>query len=75
MPHCFEQKLTNFQCAKLVPALEMPKHRKLGKAFEFSGSMTHKTLVFNVVKHLEATIDRQTEVLSKVYHILESHAK
>jgi len=53
----------------------MPKHRKLGKAFEFSGSTTHKTLVFNVVKHLKATIDRQTKVLSKVYHILESHAK
>ncbi|KAG1722862.1 hypothetical protein EDB19DRAFT_1834831 [Suillus lakei] len=49
--------------------------RKLGKAFELNGSTTHKTLVLNVVKCLKAAIDRQTEVLSKIFGVLESHAK
>ncbi|KAG1792274.1 uncharacterized protein HD556DRAFT_1309351 [Suillus plorans] len=61
-PRRFGQNLTNVKHAKSVPALEMPKRRKLRKAFEFDGSPTraHETLVFDVVKHLEAAIDRQT---------------
>jgi hypothetical protein len=74
----FGKDLSNTQHADLesesVPAFEMPKSRKL--AFEFNGSMTHENLVFaNVVKHLEAAIDKQTEVLSKICRILESCAK
>jgi hypothetical protein len=54
-----------------VPVLEMPKRRKLGKAFEFDGHTIHETLI-DVGKHLKAAMDRQTEVLSKIYHVLES---
>ncbi|KAG2365278.1 hypothetical protein BDR07DRAFT_1481539 [Suillus spraguei] len=70
----FGRNLTNVQCAESVPALEMPKHRKLEKAFEFNESMTRETLLVDAVKHLEAAIDRQTDVLSKIHHVLESGA-
>jgi hypothetical protein len=64
------------QRAKSAPALEVPKPRKLAKIFELNGSLaTHDTLIMNVVKHLEAAVDRQTEVLSKIYGVLESSAK
>ncbi|KAG1876101.1 hypothetical protein C8R48DRAFT_768941 [Suillus tomentosus] len=71
----FGKNLTNVQRAESVPALEMSKRRKLGKAFEFNGTTTDETLVLNAVKHLETAIDRQTEVLSKIYRVLESRAK
>jgi hypothetical protein len=60
-----------------MPALEMPKCRKLGKAFKINGraTQTHESLVVDVVKHLEAAIDKQTEVLSKICRALESSAK
>ncbi|KAG1869313.1 hypothetical protein C8R48DRAFT_771462 [Suillus tomentosus] len=72
-PRCFGQNLTNVQRAQSVPALEAPKRRKLGKPFEFDG--THETSTLNAVKRLEAAIDRQTEVLSKIYRVLEGSAK
>ncbi|KAG1903870.1 uncharacterized protein F5891DRAFT_977416 [Suillus fuscotomentosus] len=76
MPHHFGRNLTNIQRAKSVPALEGLKRRKLGKVFKLNRSATHETLILNVVKRLEAAIDRQTEVLSKIYDgVLESHAK
>jgi hypothetical protein len=56
-----------------MPALETPKRRKLGKAFELT--QTRETLVVDVVKHIEAAIDRQTEVLSKICRVLESSTK
>ncbi|KAG1799430.1 uncharacterized protein HD556DRAFT_1439812 [Suillus plorans] len=59
----------------VAPALEVPKCRKLGKAFKLNRSMTHETSVLNVAKRLEAAIDRQTEVLSKIYRVLEGSAK
>lgn len=37
--------------------------------------MTREAWILNVVKHVEAAIDRQTEVLSKIYDVLESRAK
>ncbi|KAG2028610.1 hypothetical protein BDR03DRAFT_988327 [Suillus americanus] len=70
-PRQFGRHLTNVQRAESVPVLEVPKRRKLGKAFEFNGRTIHETLV-DVGKHLEAAMDRQTEVLSKIYHVLES---
>ncbi|KAG1820133.1 hypothetical protein EV424DRAFT_1539550 [Suillus variegatus] len=73
---CFGRNLINVQRAKSAPALEVPKPRKLAKIFELNGSLaTHDTLIMNVVKHLEAAVDRQTEVLSKIYGVLESSAK
>ncbi|KAG2111080.1 hypothetical protein BD769DRAFT_1392170 [Suillus cothurnatus] len=62
-PHRFGQHLTNVPRAQSMPALEMPKRRKLGKAFEINGraTQTHESLVVDVVKHLEAAIDKQTE--------------
>lgn len=75
MPHRFGRDLTNVQRTKSVPALEGPKRRKLGKVFELNRSATHETLIWDIVKHLEAAIDRQTEVLSKIYGVLESRAK
>ncbi|KAG2122704.1 hypothetical protein BD769DRAFT_1389585 [Suillus cothurnatus] len=72
-PHGFGQNLTNVERAKLMPALETPKRRKLGKAFELT--QTRETLVVDVVKHIEAAIDRQTEVLSKICRVLESSTK
>ncbi|KAG0693936.1 hypothetical protein DFH29DRAFT_881078 [Suillus ampliporus] len=74
-PRHFRQNLSNVQRAESAPVLEVLKCRKLGKAFELNGSTTHETLVLNVVKRLEAAIDRQTEVLSRIYGVLESHAK
>ncbi|KAG2102543.1 uncharacterized protein F5147DRAFT_655001 [Suillus discolor] len=74
-PHCFGRNLTNVQHAKSVLALEGLKRRKLEKAFELNRSATHETLIQDIVKHLEAAIDRQTEVLSKIYGVLESRAK
>ncbi|KAG1893609.1 uncharacterized protein F5891DRAFT_1196137 [Suillus fuscotomentosus] len=74
-PHHFGRNLSNVQHAQSVPALEVPKCRKLGKAFELNRSMTHETSELSVVKCLEAAIDRQTEVLSKIYRILEGSAK
>ncbi|KAG1780095.1 hypothetical protein EV702DRAFT_1043443 [Suillus placidus] len=70
-PRQFGRHLTNVQRAESVPVLEVPKCRTLGKAFEFNGHTIHETLV-DVGKHLEAAMDRQTEVLSKIYHVLES---
>jgi hypothetical protein len=59
-----------------VPALEVPKPRKLAKVFKLDGSLAiHDTLIMDVVKHLKAAVDRQTEVLSKIYGVLESSAK
>jgi hypothetical protein len=49
------------------------KRRKLGEVFELDRSAT--PLIMDVVKHLEAAADRQTEVLSKIYGVLESCAK
>jgi hypothetical protein len=49
------------------------KRRKLGEVFELDRSAT--PLIMDVVKHLEAAADRQTEVLSKIYGVLESRAK
>ncbi|KAG1832486.1 hypothetical protein EV424DRAFT_1533658 [Suillus variegatus] len=74
-PRRFGRNLSNVQRAQSAPALEVPKCRKLGKAFELNRSMTHETSVLNVVKRLEAAIDRQTEVLSKIYRVLEGSAK
>ncbi|KAG1893116.1 uncharacterized protein F5891DRAFT_1196838 [Suillus fuscotomentosus] len=71
----FGRNLTNVQRAKSAPAFEAPKPRKLAKVFEFNRSATHDTLIMNVVKRLEAAVDRQTEVLSKIYGVLESSAK
>ncbi|KAG2742406.1 hypothetical protein P692DRAFT_20821983 [Suillus brevipes Sb2] len=51
--------------------LNQYQHLKLGKPFEFDGSTTHETLTLSVVKCLKAVIDMQTEVLSKIYRILE----
>ncbi|KAG1820130.1 hypothetical protein EV424DRAFT_1539547 [Suillus variegatus] len=73
-PRCFGRNLTNVQRAQTVPALEVPKRRKLGKPFEFEGSTTRETSVLYVVKRLEAAIDRQTEVLSNIYRVLEGSA-
>ncbi|KAG1880604.1 hypothetical protein C8R48DRAFT_668035 [Suillus tomentosus] len=71
----FGRNLTNVQRAKSAPAFEAPKPRKLAKVFELNRSATHDTLIMNVVKRLEAAVDRQTEVLSKIYGVLESSAK
>ncbi|KAG2046718.1 hypothetical protein BDR06DRAFT_1014472 [Suillus hirtellus] len=75
MPRHFGRNLTNVQCAKSMLVLEGPKRRKLGKVFELNRSATHETLILNVMKHLEAAIDRQTEVLSKIHGVLESRTK
>lgn len=44
----------------------------MGKALNIKGSIAHENLILDVVKHVEAAIDRQTEVLSKIYDVLES---
>ncbi|KAG0691966.1 hypothetical protein DFH29DRAFT_883333 [Suillus ampliporus] len=73
-PHQFGQNMTNVGRAVSVPVLEVSrklKRRKLAKPFEFKGSTTHETLL-KVGKDIEAAIDRQMEMLSKLYGILES---
>jgi hypothetical protein len=44
----------------------------MGKAFNIKGSMTHETLILDVMKLVEAALDRQPKVLSKIYDVLES---
>ncbi|KAG1860513.1 hypothetical protein C8R48DRAFT_774477 [Suillus tomentosus] len=77
-PRQFGQNMTNVGRAVSVPVLEVSqklKRRKLAKPFEFKGSTstTHETLL-KVGKDIEAAIDRQTEMLSKLYNILESRS-
>ncbi|KAG1830813.1 hypothetical protein EV424DRAFT_1343341 [Suillus variegatus] len=72
----FGQNMTNVGRAVSAPVLEVSqklKRRKLAKSFEFKGSTAHETLL-KVGKDIEAAIDRQTEILSKLYDILESRA-
>ncbi|KAG1788933.1 uncharacterized protein HD556DRAFT_1311682 [Suillus plorans] len=75
-PRQFGQDMTNIRRAMSTPVLELSqkfKRRKLGKAIELKGSTTHETLL-KVGKDVEAAIDRQTEMLSKLYDLLESRA-
>lgn len=75
-PRQFGQDMTNIRRAMSMPVLELSqkfKRRKLGKAIELKGSTTHETLL-KVGKDVEAAIDRQTEMLSKLYDLLESRA-
>ncbi|KAG1899827.1 uncharacterized protein F5891DRAFT_980776 [Suillus fuscotomentosus] len=74
-PRHFGRNLTNVQHTKSMLVLEGLKRRRLGKVFELNRSTTHETLILNVMKHLEAAIGRQMEVLSKIHGVLESHTK
>jgi len=68
--------MTNGGRAMSMPVLEVSqrlKRRKLAKPFQFKGRTAQEALM-KVGKDIEAAIDRQTEMISKVYDVLQSRA-